>query len=62
MDPNATLNEIRGILAMHEADGYDPDRMCDLVELVAALDGWISGGGFLPAAWNAKSTTDRSET
>jgi hypothetical protein len=56
MDPNACLNEIRQIIANAremEEDGeddliFDQDRFLDLVE---ALDGWISKGGFLPKDW-----------
>lgn len=49
MDPNATLAEIRALVAACQAgDIIDGDR---LAELVSALDEWITGGGFLPAAW-----------
>lgn len=40
-----------------DADGrfvrcpIDQDDAARLAELVLALDGWISGGGFLPFAW-----------
>lgn len=44
MDPDATLANIRRLL-----DGDDPDALADAV---AALDGWLTGGGFLPAAWS----------
>ena len=26
---------------------------CELAELVRALDGWITRGGFIPARWHA---------
>jgi hypothetical protein len=60
MDPSSNLEEqlelagrlLDGIgcheyedLAQYEAD---VDRLC---ELVVALDGWISKGGFLPKRW-----------
>jgi hypothetical protein len=51
MDPDAALEELRRITrraSEGEADPGDFDRLCELVE---ALDGWISGGGFLPEAW-----------
>jgi hypothetical protein len=67
MDPDANLVEQRSIVKkmqerfdrVDEKTGeyseqdkidqlHDGDR---LVELVEALDGWISGGGFLPARW-----------
>lgn len=46
MDPNAALEELRRIT--RRASAGDFERMCELVE---ALDGWISGGGFLPGGW-----------
>jgi alkyl hydroperoxide reductase subunit AhpC len=46
MDPNAALQEL---LAIAGAAERDPDRMAELVE---ALDGWLRGGGFLPARWS----------
>jgi hypothetical protein len=47
MDPNATLAEIRELDASLLSE--DPER---LVELVRSLDGWLTGGGCLPAAWD----------
>lgn len=50
MDPDATLAEIRELLADAERVGWvkDGDR---LAELISALDTWIINGGFLPTAW-----------
>jgi len=48
MDPNATLSEIRSILGSSDLELPDYERLADLT---AALDEWISRGGFLPAAW-----------
>ena len=62
MDPDANLKEqleiIARIIARGETGSYteaerdeqvaDAERLADLVE---ALDGWIKGGGFPPAAW-----------
>lgn len=54
MDVNATLREMREIserinaLLITDADPVDADR---LAELFAALDGWLSKGGFLPRDW-----------
>jgi hypothetical protein len=49
MDPNAALKEIRALLdSALDGDRQDALRVC---ELVKGLDGWISHGGFLPAAW-----------
>lgn len=58
MDPKTNLAELRGIAAevMRAFDAADPetgewanseDREYRLAELVQALDGWISRGGFL---------------
>ncbi len=63
MDPNANLEELRRLVARIQAaqdrddggaalDNHDAWRMAELVE---ALDGWLSKGGFLPKAWERKS-------
>ncbi len=51
MDPNANLAEQRRIVAQI-LDGDSSADWSRLAELVEALDQWIAGGGFLPAAWN----------
>ena len=48
MDPNAALAEIRAILSRDDLDLMDYERLADLI---AALDEWITRGGYLPAAW-----------
>lgn len=55
MDPDANLAEQRRLAArLVEAEpdspGFAADA-CRLAELVLALDEWVGGGGFLPAAW-----------
>jgi len=51
MDPNVALANLR------EALNPDPDRvgiedaLDNAIEAFAALDGWLSNGGFLPGAW-----------
>jgi S-formylglutathione hydrolase FrmB len=55
MDPNATLTEIHEIQARLAA-GQKHSRLqrADherLAELCAALDAWLTAGGFLPTAW-----------
>jgi hypothetical protein len=63
MDPNANLAELRRLVARFmqawdEADEetgavtIDTDDALRMAELVEALDGWLSKGGFLPAAWS----------
>lgn len=62
MDPTANLKEQRQIAAQiercsHEATRDDRpcgcvDRAQRLAELVEALDGWITRGGFVPAQWH----------
>lgn len=54
MDPNETLRRIRSVVS-DENNGMGGDRLASLdmlTELFQALDGWITRGGFLPAAWN----------
>lgn len=65
MEPEANLHEQR-----HLADCILTDRMMDntpdwadaarLAELVVALDGWPTSGGFLPPDWTG-STTRRGD-
>lgn len=59
MDPNATLRELREATeAWRREDelAEDGERMLNIaagvVELTAALDTWLSNGGFLPADWS----------
>jgi hypothetical protein len=61
MDPNATLRKLRE-LVMRVQGGtgrVDPEEFAELVE---ALDGWLTSGGFLPEAWDgAISGGERDE-
>jgi hypothetical protein len=43
MDPDLALAEIRDALGVGDVDRAR--------ESFQALDGWLSGGGFLPADW-----------
>lgn len=71
MDPNATLDEFRRLMAEAEkfsvliddqesagraapAEWFEArdDLWADAAELMAGLDAWLSGGGFLPRAWS----------
>ena len=55
MDVNATLQEIRDLVGESQSGcEIDTDR---LVELIEALDTWISRGGFLPKAWQTRRLT-----
>lgn len=59
MDPNANLREMLELAAAilaagAEEESTDVDNAFRLAELVGALDGWITGGGFLPARWAQK--------
>jgi hypothetical protein len=56
MDPNATLDELRAIVAAELTGSVlgtqgSLERFDRMVELFAGLDDWLYGGGFLPAAW-----------
>lgn len=54
MDPDATLEAareaVRTILSDTRASEIE-SATADLVESFDALDRWLSGGGFPPAAW-----------
>lgn len=51
MDPDVTLAEIID-LARGDLEQYG-DEVHELAAKVLALNDWILGGGFLPAAWQA---------
>ena len=57
MDPNATLNEIRKMVAAYymyvdSDDGYlCRETALELCGKIEGLDQWISNGGFLPKDW-----------
>ena len=54
MDPNATLTAIRTIVTQTYTDeGAGTGDLAQLVDLVEALDAWLSKGGFAPAAWDS---------
>ena len=55
MDPNATLEEMRRLMhailnevSTAQEDFANAERLAELVE---AMDGWLSRGGFLPRSW-----------
>lgn len=61
MDPNANLEEQRRIAEHLLETSDDPDASPDvyrLAELVLALDGWLSKGGFPPNAWKPKGLSE----
>jgi hypothetical protein len=57
MDPNANLAEQLRLAALLVDDMWNlplreqQDNAARLAELVRSLDGWLKGGGFLPAPW-----------
>ncbi len=67
MDPNATLEEMRLLIAsiMHRHEHADLDRSkglateqhhdaARLAELAEGLDNWLSRGGSLPLGWQSR--------
>jgi hypothetical protein len=60
VDPDANLEEQRTLAAriiegsQGGLGGVDVDDGIRLAELVDALDRWMKGGGFPPAAWRGK--------
>jgi hypothetical protein len=57
VDPNTALAQIRDLIAKTYTDeGATLDDSRRLYDLVEALDGWLSQGGFLPDAWRTASS------
>lgn len=60
MDPDAALTRMRtAIITYIKAQGSESPETADIAaaEAIAAmfaLDSWLSMGGFLPSAWQAK--------
>lgn len=58
MDPDQALEDVRALLRVWHSEAAKASSELlmevteDLVQHVQALDVWISGGGFLPRAWN----------
>jgi hypothetical protein len=62
MEPNEALRELRVALAILlprrarlvalAGDAYKRDELDDLIDAAAALDAWMSKGGWLPDAWD----------
>jgi hypothetical protein len=51
MDPNATLTELRELVAFD-----DPAAVAEeMAERIEALDAWLTNGGFLPDEWQHKA-------
>lgn len=55
MDPDVALERIRE-LAVEVAAWSGDDDVLELIEAVQGLDGWLSRGGFLPAAWGYRGS------
>lgn len=52
MDPNATLAALRELVEVtNDGDPGGSARVARFAELVEALDGWLTNGGFLPEEW-----------
>jgi hypothetical protein len=56
MYPDATLTELLNLANEIADDGEAITHdAVQLAELILALDGWITAGGFLPARWEKQS-------
>ena len=61
MDPDTALANLRNALArLRAAEGHQPNSheafqhaaaATEVADAAEALDGWLTGGGFLPATW-----------
>ena len=55
MDPDEALRLLRVAVERVWADGDRSSLAEEVAERVEALDDWLSGGGFPPAAWSGRS-------
>ncbi|AOT24733.1 hypothetical protein PBI_STASIA_77 [Mycobacterium phage Stasia] len=55
MAPDATLEELRLLMSDYRRHGLamGTEAIDRMVELMEALDEWMSKGGFLPADWRS---------
>lgn len=65
MDPNTALDEIRDLYEQIIDDRANANDVADddvdrLVDLIDALDEWITNGGFLPDDWKPRKRTKRA--
>lgn len=52
MDPDAALDDLRAAMdALDTDEPADPAVVGDATAAFAALDEWLSAGGFSPSAW-----------
>ena len=51
MDPDETLAQLRAAVTASRGADDAGEHLDRIVELVDALDTWLTRGGFLPAAW-----------
>lgn len=51
MDPNETLNQLRALNAEIAEETSEDTMVFELCMLIAALDEWMTHGGFLPRDW-----------
>jgi hypothetical protein len=61
MDPDEVLAQLRRVAARVTTEYFQQatttpveDDALELAEVGRALDGWLSKGGFLPRAWEAR--------
>lgn len=53
MDPNQALKNARASVArIDESITPSEEDVAALADAFEALDGWLSGGGFLPTEWS----------
>jgi hypothetical protein len=55
MDPDEALRLLRA--AIGDLAVVNDEAAGEVVEHFTALDGWLSAGGFLPSAWQPKTSS-----
>lgn len=60
MDPNEILQQLRVLLQGHRyGEPFSAHHSDQVRDLFAALDEWLTRGGFLPDAWRQHEPADR---
>ena len=61
MDPDACISEAIEIATSVVSGKYEEEQVQRLGELILAIDGWMSKGGFPPKRWDVPYNDELNE-